>query len=263
MLERLEEAERRSELAQSEADSRARELERLQEQADHKLREADEIRRKAHAQAGAAIDEALREIRLEAARLFEELKAASGDTRSVERVREDLKALQALGEETAQRFRGAQASSSPPQALKKGQTVRIEGYAQLGTLLDDPKGEEAAVQMGPLRLTVSISRLSAAYAPIEAVKGSRRNLSLEKAMTAHREIHLRSMRAEDAALELEKFLDDAVLAGLDQVRIVHGKGGGVLRQITQDYLRRHPHVRSYRDADSFEGGSGVTIAVLK
>jgi DNA mismatch repair protein MutS2 len=68
------------------------------------------------------------------------------------------------------------------------------------------------------------------------------------------------MRAEDAIEELERFLDDAVLAGLHSVRIVHGKGEGVLRKVTQERLRAHPHVKRFRDADPEEGGQGVTIA---
>ena len=71
-----------------------------------------------------------------------------------------------------------------------------------------------------------------------------------------------AMRAEDAQLELDKFVDEAVLGGVGSIRIVHGKGEGVLRKITQDTLRRHKEVRSYRIADAEEGGEGVTIAIL-
>jgi DNA mismatch repair protein MutS2 len=82
-------------------------------------------------------------------------------------------------------------------------------------------------------------------------------------MTASTEIHLRQMRAEDALQELERFLDDAMLAGVPSVRIVHGKGEGILRKITQDYLRRSGHISSFSDAAPAEGGSGVTIATFK
>jgi DNA mismatch repair protein MutS2 len=71
------------------------------------------------------------------------------------------------------------------------------------------------------------------------------------------------MRAEEAERDLEKFLDDAVLAGLPSVRIVHGKGEGILRKVTQDYLRTHPNVLAYRDGEPAEGGHGVTIASFK
>lgn len=82
-------------------------------------------------------------------------------------------------------------------------------------------------------------------------------------MTASSELHLRMMRAELAIEKLEQFLDDAVLAGLPSVRIVHGKGEGVLRKITRECLQRHPHVGKYDDADTVAGGQGVTVATLK
>jgi DNA mismatch repair protein MutS2 len=71
------------------------------------------------------------------------------------------------------------------------------------------------------------------------------------------------MRAEEAQRDLERFLDDALLAGLPSVRIVHGKGEGILRQLTRDYLKKHPNVGKFEDADPSAGGAGVTVATLK
>jgi DNA mismatch repair protein MutS2 len=82
-------------------------------------------------------------------------------------------------------------------------------------------------------------------------------------MTATTEILLINLRAEQAERDLEKFLDDAVLAGLPSVRIVHGKGEGILRKVTQDYLKSHPSVLNFRDGEPAEGGHGVTIASFK
>jgi len=63
--------------------------------------------------------------------------------------------------------------------------------------------------------------------------------------------------------DLERFLDEAVLGGLPSVRIVHGKGEGILRTLTRQMLNRNPSVKSYREGDPAEGGAGVTIAVFK
>ena len=71
------------------------------------------------------------------------------------------------------------------------------------------------------------------------------------------------MRAEEAEATLDKFVDDALTAGLDAIRIVHGKGEGILRKMTHDFLRRHSQVTSFGDADAEEGGQGATIARLK
>ena len=77
------------------------------------------------------------------------------------------------------------------------------------------------------------------------------------------ELDLRGMMVDDACLEIDKFLDDAVLNGLTQVTIIHGKGTGALRKGVHEYLRGHRHVRSFRLGVYGEGESGVSIVELK
>lgn len=86
------------------------------------------------------------------------------------------------------------------------------------------------------------------------------SLRLQKGLSADREIHLRMMRAEEAEDALSRFIDDAVLAGLPSVRIVHGKGGGILRKMSQELLRKHSQVKRFFEAPPDQGGQGVTIA---
>lgn len=85
---------------------------------------------------------------------------------------------------------------------------------------------------------------------------------MEKASTARSEINIINKRAEEAQVELERFLDDAILGGLPYIRIVHGKGEGILRQVVMNVLGRSPHVKGHRPADSSNGGAGVTLADL-
>jgi DNA mismatch repair protein MutS2 len=262
MFEQLELSQRQARIAQGEADRRLAELKRTEQKTAQKLEEADEIRRTASSKANETIELALREIRLEAARLFDELKKAPGDTKAQEKVRQGLKDLQAAGSDFAKEIGPKPVRRATGVTLIKGMTVKIAGYAQTGQLLEEPKGKSALVQVGPLRMTVPVNTLEPADRPIERMK-PRSNIRLQKAMTASTEIHLRQMRAEEAVQELERFLDDAMLAGVPSVRIVHGKGEGILRKITQDYLRRSPHVSSYVEAGPAEGGSGVTVATFK
>jgi len=76
------------------------------------------------------------------------------------------------------------------------------------------------------------------------------------------EVHLRHLTVDEALLKLDKYLNDAFMAGLYQVRVVHGKGTGILRQIVRKQLSKHPLVKSYRPGGYGEGGAGVTIVEL-
>lgn len=265
MLESLEEAQKLARQAQGEADRRAAELRKTEEVAARKLAEANEIRASVHAKANQVIEDALREIRLEAARIFEDLKKGPRSDADLARARERLKSLQQTGEELAEEYvPKAPKAPAVTQGLAKGMTVRIEGLGQTGVLLEDPSGKQARVQVGPMKMTVNVADLRlltgrASSSPVRA----RPNIQLQRALNATTEIHLRHMRAEDASQDLEKFLDDAVLAGVPSVRIVHGKGEGILRKVTRETLRKHPHVASYRDGEPTEGGQGVTVATFK
>jgi DNA mismatch repair protein MutS2 len=262
MMEKLETAQRQARIAQGEADRRLADLRAMEKRAAEKLAEAEQIRKNVHAKAQETIDEALRQLRSEAAQLFEELKNAPRDMRQEEEVRRKLKALQEYGSSVSSQFKQpAQKRGKEP--LRKGMDVKIGSFGQVGVLLSDPAEETATVQVGSLKMTVATSDLSPVQ-PKDAPKAKPKvNLSFQKAQTAGTEIHLRAMRAEEAMDALERFLDDAVLAGVPQVRIVHGKGEGILRKLTQEFLRKYPHVDHYRDAEAGEGGHGVTVASIK
>jgi len=263
MMERLEQSQRQARLAQSEADKRSEQLKQAEKKAGRKLAEAEEIRQNAHAKANEVIEAALREIRLEAARLFEELKRQPSDGAVNQKVRKGLKELDEVGRDFAQEFvPRRERKELAAGAVTRGATVRIDGYTQTGTVLDDPREGKVPVQIGPLKMTVPLGALALADRPTTALK-PRSSVQLHKATHAVTEIQLIQKRAEEAKRDLERFIDDAMLAGLDTVRIVHGKGEGILRKVTQDYLRSHPGIASFRDGEPGEGGAGATVAVFK
>ena len=76
------------------------------------------------------------------------------------------------------------------------------------------------------------------------------------------EVHLRRLTVDEALPKLDQYLNDAFMAGLCQVKVIHGKGTGTLRQVVHEQLRKHPLVKSYRLGDYGEGGAGVTIVEL-
>ena len=80
--------------------------------------------------------------------------------------------------------------------------------------------------------------------------------------TAKDEVRLRHLTVDEALPKLDQYLHDAFMAGLYQVRIIHGKGTGTLRRVVQERLAKHPLVKSYRPGEYGEGGDGVTIVQL-
>ena len=260
MLQNLENAQKQARAAQSEADRKLSELKQLEAVAERKLKDAEDIRKRANERAKDAIDSELRNIRIEAEELFEQVKKGKG---TVQDAREKIRAIDHKGKHLAKPFQPKKIVESTQVALKKGDHVSVLGFQQNGVLLEDPSGREVLVQMGIAKMKIDIRKLIPTGSKPTQATSNKHKLSLNKTMNARTEITLRHKRAEEAIQELERFIDDALLGNVPWVRIVHGKGEGVLRQVTQEFLRKHKDVKSVRDGDATEGGQGVTIATFK
>src|SRR5699024_4145824 len=121
---------------------------------------------------------------------------------------------------------------------------------------------EYQVQVGLMKVNVKQSDLQVTKPPkktmekpVATIKGSNYHVKTE--------LDLRGERYEEALLNLEKYIDDVLLAGYQKVSIIHGKGTGALRKGVQDFAQNHPRISSYRFGSGGEGGSGVTILELK
>ena len=90
----------------------------------------------------------------------------------------------------------------------------------------------------------------------------RKNKYRSNVTSAIDEVHLRHLSVDEALLKLDQYLNDAFMTGLYQIRVIHGKGTGTLRQVAREQLAKHPLVKSYRPGDYGEGGAGVTIVEL-
>ncbi len=91
---------------------------------------------------------------------------------------------------------------------------------------------------------------------------TRRNKYHTNITPAIDEVYLRHLIVDEALLKLDKYLDDAFMAGLYQIKIIHGKGTGTLRRVVQEQLVKHPLVKSHRPGGYGEGGNGITIVEL-
>jgi DNA mismatch repair protein MutS2 len=148
--------------------------------------------------------------------------------------------------------------------VKEGQEVFIPSLNQKVIVISKPDSKgEVLVQAGIMKITVKLAELRASRENKDQTKkktSREMNLNLKSVPTS---LDLRGLDSEEAVFKTDKYLDEAYLAGLNEVTIIHGKGTGVLRNSISDMLKRHPHVKNYRLGEYGEGGTGVTIAELK
>lgn len=149
--------------------------------------------------------------------------------------------------------------------LKPGDEVRVITLSQNGNVLScDDRKKEALVQIGIMKMTLPYASLEIAVQEAGG-KGSTGagRIMKRKAESIKTEIDLRGMNLEEAIYELDKYLDDAYISGLERVTIIHGVGTGVLKSGIKQMLKRHAHVKNSRDGEYGEGGMGVTVVTLK
>ena len=248
------------------AEEASRETSRLRDAAERLRREMEEQREKN-----------LRKAKEEAKRILENARRES------EEVLADLKKMrkqgQTPGHEAAQLRKrleegidqlseGLKAPSAanltpPPKDVKPGQEVEIVHLNTRGTVLSKPdqKGE-VQIQAGIMKMKVHLTQLRLVK---ETQKPKTKTLVKTGAAsrTVPMELDVRGCALDEALPQVDQYLDEAVLAALGEVSIIHGKGTGILRAGIQQHLKRHPHVKSYRLGVYGEGESGVTVVTLK
>jgi DNA mismatch repair protein MutS2 len=155
-------------------------------------------------------------------------------------------------------------SDEAPQPIATGDNVHVTSWEQDGTVLED-LGDNALVQIGAMRLTVpksDLRRRGGATAARER-HTSTNSAALETASTAQTEIDVRGKRFVEAEPVVDRWIDEAMLLGHSPLRLIHGKGTGLLGRGLQEYLKAHPLVKNVRYGNVDEGGGGVTVFELR
>ncbi|ANS73633.1 recombination and DNA strand exchange inhibitor protein [Paenibacillus yonginensis] len=231
------------------------ELEKLEESRDKRIEKAENDARaiveKARNEAQTIIDD-LRKLALEEGASVKEHKLIAARKALDDAAPAQRKKAPAVRKALKQRQIGP------------GDEVRVYSLNQKGHVVE-LAGKEAVVQLGIMKMKVSLDDLELVQQEQTAKTPQRvvTNVKRTKDDSVRTELDLRGANLEEALIEVDRFLDEAFLANLGQVYIIHGKGTGVLRSGMQEYLRRHKHIKSYRLGNYGEGGSGVTVAELK
>ena len=261
--------------ARTEAE-RAREIERARTDAAVQLAKARETAKTAEGKAKTIVERAkaeamalLTDVRRTVAAEWDRLKRSERTRRTLEEGRQRLHEAAARVEAVA--AAPAQAPADGPVALEPGQTVAAEHLGIRGELLTIVGGT-ATVRSGSLTVRVPLQSLRPVGGDGESERGAgapsvRASFRAKEPAPPPREIvpelFLLGRTTDEARDAVEKYLDDAFLAGLPSVRLIHGKGSGALRKAVRDLLTAHPLVDSFRDGESGEGGTGATVATLK
>lgn len=194
-----------------------------------------------------------------------EIKTAQADK---EKTKELRRALHQAAEKHTEKKGNAKEVASTAQVdeelIEVGDWVKIIGTDTEAQVMEVAKGNNLILALGDLRTVVKKSKVLKLKGKEKAkVVKKHRSMSTESVADFQPEVDLRGMRTEDALRQLETVLDRAVMIGYPTLKILHGKGDGILRKFVRDYLRKYNHVSRFEDEHADRGGDGITYAYIQ
>nr|MBN2278223.1 endonuclease MutS2 [candidate division Zixibacteria bacterium] len=233
---------------------------RLEEQYNTRINnlevEIDEIKKRHLGE----LESTLYESRTEIERLVKQIRESKASSESVKQTHKFLKDRAAKIDHLKHKYIPRK---SRPDQLEPGDMVLIDSLRREGEFVGLAGDDRAKVRIGNIMSTVPVTELKKItdYKKDSGATGG--SVGARDLSAPGPEIHLMGMTVEEAKETLDKFLDSAVLTGLTQIYVVHGKGTGALRKNLGAFLKQHPAVKEFRLGDWNEGGAGVTIVKLK
>lgn len=267
--------------ARREFEEKTRQTEFLNRSVSQQRRELDDLRRKLESQKEQELEQArekarriVEDVRVQSEAMIEELTRIRKEKDKAEFSQMAAKAKSQLKGNLSRLYDKANPVSGKrqeegyrlPRELKKGDTVLIFDIDKEGTVLQPAdKSGNVLVQAGIMKTRVPLSnlRLLDKKQNVQLSGKTIKSVQSKSRREVKTEIDLRGMTVEEALLDLDSFIDNAVLTGVTHINIIHGKGTGALRAAVHQDLKRHKSIRSYRLGVYGEGEDGVTIAELK
>lgn len=265
MIASLEDNRLKAEAERETASKLRMELEAMRQKLNRELEKQEAEREKRQEQAEAKARAIVDKARREAQEIIAELRqlAMEGVQVKEHMLTEARKRLDEAAPE-AKLAAKPKRDAKPVRRIEAGDDVRVYSLNQKGSVVE-LAGEEAVVQLGIMKMKVPLDDLELLSSAKSAAKPvqSGANVKRTRGESVRSELDLRGANLEEALMEVDRFLDEALLGNLGQVYIIHGKGTGILRSGIQEFLRKHKHVKSFRLGSFGEGGTGVTVAELK
>ncbi|WP_436373174.1 endonuclease MutS2 [Cytobacillus sp. BC1816] len=264
MIASLEESRRQAEADMEEANDFLKSAEKLHKDLQKQMAEFYEEKDAMHEKAAERAEDIVEKAKAEAEEIIRDLRKMRMEKHAEVKEHELIEAKKRLSE-AAPQMSSAKNKLKPKNnkhVFEAGDEVKVLSFGQKGHLLEKVSDNEWQVQIGILKMKVAERDLEYVKSPkpvetkpVATVKGKDFHVSLE--------LDLRGERYENALLRVEKYIDDALLAGYPRVSIIHGKGTGALRQGVQEYLKNHRSVKKIRFGEAGEGGTGVTVVEFK
>ena len=243
-------------------------LRRAKEQAEEMLKEANR-----------RIENTIREIREAAAekertrQLREELNDFRSEVKEIDTTEKDAAIEKKMQQILARRERKEKRKAEKAaQGQQEGQKSKVEGQRSKAQEAQGPKELSPIEKLlkkfneGDTSFDVKVTKKSDIGAMMDAERNKKssmtRNVIDEHTRNFRHEIDVRGLRGDEALMEVQRFVDDAIIIGVSQVRILHGKGNGILRSLIRDYLNALPNVIGCRDEHVQFGGAGITVVDL-
>lgn len=243
----------------------SKDAEILRNRYEERLYEVEAIKREIKTQMAEEFNKKIRDKVAELDIVLDEIKSHKEEPKTVHEAKQIFKEQVAeIEEEIDEMMPVTEIDEDNEYIPKAGDNVRLTTYNLDGVLLNDQNDDEAQVMVGSIKINVPFSTL-------KPLKKSENKAAVEKKVyippikttNIPTEIKLIAQRVEPALITLDKYLDDAFLAGLTSARIIHGKGTGTLKNAVWEFLSTHHAVDSYHLADAKQGGSGATIVEFR
>ena len=271
VLQNVEKNRIKSEEEKREAERLKLEIERLKNDYEERLKRFTEKRDKMMERAKAEALKITRQAKEDVDNVIKELRkleqerASKEKNQKIEQLKKEITNSMGSLQPTIKSMIEPKVASKEIKDLKPGEEVKIITLNQQGSVVSvDNNKKEAVVQIGIMKMTLPFKSLQRAKKdPKTTVTKQTRKIIKSKSGNIKSEVDLRGLNLEEAIMEVEKYLDDAYVAGLENVTVIHGIGTGVLKSGLQDILKKNKHVRSQRAGEYGEGGAGVTIVTLK
>ena len=263
----LETSRRRAEKEKQRAESMAKDAQSMKDKISNETRRMEERRDKMLAEARTEAMRIIEAAKDESQKIIKEIRTIRDSAPMQEAIKKAEEAKAALREKS-EKLKDSQSRTrinrKPLKNVKPGDLVIIISLDQEATVLTMPdKSGKVQVQAGIMKMKVPLTDLAAEKQPVKKESKTITTHTVKRSVSAKTEIDVRGMMLEEALYAVDKYLDEAILASLHTVTIIHGKGTGILRSGINEYLKKHPQIAEYRLGRYGEGENGVTVVTFK